>query len=120
MAVEAVLFDLDGTLLDTHDALLASFRHATREVLGPAADGLTEAQLMAKVGQPLDTQMWDFTDDQQTHDRLLEVYREHNNQVHDSMVKVFPGIPELLDALRAGGVPMGVVTSSATTWPCGG
>ncbi len=111
MAVEAVLFDLDGTLLDTHDALLASFRHATREVLGPAADGLTEDQLMAKVGQPLDTQMWDFTDDQQTHDRLLEVYREHNNQVHDSLVKVFPGIPELLDALRAAGVPMGVVTS---------
>lgn len=111
MAVDAVLFDLDGTLLDTHDALLASFRHATRTVLGPAAEELTEEQLMAKVGQPLDTQMWDFTDDQEIHDRLLEEYRAHNVQVHDSLVKVFPGIPELLETLRAAGVPMGVVTS---------
>lgn len=111
MAIEAVLFDLDGTLLDTHDALLASFRYATRRVLGPSAESLTEGQLMAKVGQPLDTQMWDFTDDQETHDRLLAVYRFHNNHVHDSLVRPFPGIAELLERLRAAGVPMGIVTS---------
>ena len=74
MTVSEVLFDLDGTLLDTHDALLASFRHATQTVLGPQAASMTEAQLMQKVGQPLDTQMWDFTDDQETHDRLLVEY----------------------------------------------
>ena len=32
--IHAVLFDLDGTLIDTYDMILASFRHATKTVLG--------------------------------------------------------------------------------------
>ena len=46
-ALRAILFDNDGTLVDTHDLLLASFRHATQEVLGHT---LPDEVLMAKVG----------------------------------------------------------------------
>ena len=53
--MQAVLFDLDGTLLDTHDLLLATFRYTARTVLREA---IPDERLMAKVGQPLNTQMW--------------------------------------------------------------
>ena len=109
--LKSVLFDLDGTLLDTHDLLLATFRFAVREVLGEAGEAIPDEVLMAKVGQPLVTQMWDFTDDEATHDELVRAYREHNALIHDDMVRAFPGAAQTLSALRDAGLRLGVVTS---------
>lgn len=103
-----VLFDLDGTLIDTYDIILASFRHTVRTVLGRE---LPDEVLMQKVGQPLVTQMWDFTDDQEIHDRLVDAYRAHNDIIHDERVAAFPGVTDALAQLAAMGCPMGVVTS---------
>lgn len=106
--VQAVLFDLDGTLLDTHDLLLATFRYATREVLDEV---ISDERLMAKVGQPLDVQMWDFTDDAAVHDELCRVYRAHNASIHDDMIRLFSGTVPMLERLKAAGLPLAVVTS---------
>ena len=106
--VRGVLFDLDGTLLDTQRLILVSFRHAVETVLGKS---MPDELLMAKVGQPLTVQMWDFTDDQEVHDELLAVYRDYNARVHDDLIRIFPGVPELLADLRETGLPFGVVTS---------
>ena len=106
--IHAVLFDLDGTLIDTYDMILASFRHATRTVLGKVVPDET---LMRKVGQPLAVQMWDFADGQAMHDELMGVYREHNERVHDELIRVFPGTAPALDRLKEMGAPLGVVTS---------
>lgn len=110
-----VLFDNDGTLIDTHDLILSSMRHATRTVLGEA---LPDAQLMAKVGQPLAVQMKDFSSDPAIQETLLAVYREHNHAHHDAMVRAFPGIEQCLSSLAAGGVKLGVVISKmhALAW----
>lgn len=106
--IKGVLFDLDGTLIDTYELILSSFRHATREVLGR---NIPDGVLMQKVGQPLTVQMWDFTDDQETHDTLLTTYRAHNESVHDDVVSAFPGVAETVRELRAAGMRLGVVTS---------
>lgn len=106
--IEAVLFDLDGTLLDTYDLILETFRYTVRAVLGHA---IPDEALMAKVGQPLNTQMWDFTDDAAVHEELCRVYRERNAVVHDDLIRVFPGTVPMLERLKEAGVPMGVVTS---------
>ncbi len=106
--VRGVLFDLDGTVLDTQELLLTTFRFAVRQVLG---EDLPDERLLAKVGQPLDAQMWDFTDDGTVHAELCRVYRTYNAQVHDGLVKVFPGTRETLMHLRAAGLPLGIVTS---------
>lgn len=106
--MKAVLFDLDGTLLDTYDLILASFRYATSAVLGTT---IPDDVLMRKVGQPLAVQMEDFTEDSVVQRELLRVYREHNALVHDDLVGVFPGTIPLLESLRSTGIPMGIVTS---------
>jgi pyrophosphatase PpaX len=46
---ETVLFDLDGTLIDSGGMILASFKHATREVLGV---DVPDEQILAAVGGP--------------------------------------------------------------------
>ena len=106
--MQAVLFDLDGTLLDTHDLLLATFRYTARTGLREA---IPDERLMAKVGQPLNTQMWDFTDDPAVHEELCRVYREYNAEVHDDMIRLFDGTVPMLERLKEAGLPLAVVTS---------
>ena len=107
-SIKAVLFDLDGTLLDTYELILTSFRHTMDEVLGKS---FPEEELMKKVGQPLETQMWDFTDDPAVHKRLLTVYRDYNHAVHDECVRAFDGVSAMLADVRERGLRVGVVTS---------
>ena len=106
--LRGILFDNDGTLVDTYELLLTSFRHATRVVLG---EQLPDEVLMARVGTPLAEQMKDFTDDPATQQELLRVYRAFNEERHDNVVRAFPGIADALAALQARGLKLGVVTS---------
>lgn len=107
--VRCVLFDLDGTLIDSVGLILASFRHATQTVLGTS---LTEEALMRNVGMPLLPQMEILAPGRG--EELCAVYREHNDAHHDAMLKAYPGVPEALEALRERGYRLGVVTSKGT------
>lgn len=105
---KAVLFDLDGTLVDTYDLILASQRYATRTVLGRV---ISDERLMSTVGTPLEDQMADYASGPAQTARLCEVYREHNARVHDQLIKCFDGIQEQMALLAVAAVPMGIVTS---------
>ena len=109
-STRAVLFDLDGTLLDTIGLILESFRHCTLLVLGKE---LPDDVLMRNIGIPLRVQMREFTDDPGQADEMLEVYRAHNGELHDRMVAAFPGTLEMLQGVAEMELPMGVVTSKA-------
>ncbi|MBE0477430.1 MAG: HAD-IA family hydrolase [Coriobacteriia bacterium] len=107
--LQGVLFDLDGTLINTVSLILSSFRYATERVLGQA---LPDPVLMRNVGVPLIDQMREF--DPERADELLRVYREHNAAHHDEMVVEYPGTEETLEWLRARRYPLAVVTSKGT------
>lgn len=109
-ALDAVLFDLDGTLLDTIPHILASFRHATKTVLGQT---LPDEVLIENVGVPLPQQMRMLTPDEATAERLLAAYREYNHATHDQMARLYDGTAEALEALSICGPPLGVVTSKS-------
>ena len=110
--LEAVLFDFDGTLANTIPHILASFQHATADILGEA---LPDSVLMHNVGIPLAQQMLELSEgDQEIADRLLISYRTFNHATHDEMATLFPGAVEVLSAIKAHGIPMGIVTSKGT------
>ncbi len=107
--LQAVIFDLDGTLIDTVDLIRISFRYATETVLGHA---LPDEITMANVGQPLATQFADMAPEHA--DELLRVYREFNSAHHDELARAYPGTLDVLRRLQSRGVPMGIVTSKGT------
>lgn len=106
---QAVLFDADGTLIDTHGLILASMRRVLNGLHGM---GLPDKELLRGVGTPLRDQMLHFAQgDEQLADQLMREYRDDNDLRHDSVVAAFPDTREALELLRAAGLPMGVVTS---------
>ena len=104
--IRAVLFDLDGTLIDTVGLILASMRHSTRQVLGKE---ISDDVLMGQVGLPLDVQMRGFSEEYA--DELMHVYREHNWAVHDDLIAEYSGTEMVLREVESRGLPMGIVTS---------
>ncbi len=110
--LKAVLFDFDGTLADTIPHILASFRHASGDVLGQV---LSDDVLLRDVGIPLAHQMLVLSHgDPDVADRLLASYRTFNHATHDEMVRLFPAAIEVLTTVRDHGLRMGVVTSKGT------
>ena len=106
---QAILFDGDGTLIDTEDIILASMRHTINEL---HSMGATDEALMAGVGTPLPDQMMVFAQgDQELADQLVREYRSHNDSIHDAAIHAFPDTREALELLREAGFRMGVVTS---------
>jgi pyrophosphatase PpaX len=101
-----VLFDLDGTVVDSGAIILASMRHATRAVLGIEA---SDAELMQAVGGPgLEAQMAAFAPDRV--DELVRVYRAHNEPLHDEL-EACEGMEDVIVRLHADGTRLGIVTA---------
>lgn len=106
MRYPVVLFDLDGTLIDSGSIIAASMRHATITVLGRE---IPDEQLMAAVGGPgLIAQMRSL--DESRVDELVEAYRLHNEPLHAEL-EPFAGIEDALGTLRREGRRLGIVTA---------
>lgn len=106
----AVLFDLDGTILDTTPLILASLRHATRTVLGQTPD---DAVLMRNFGRPLEESLSALAPnlDPVGFDEFCQQYLDHNAREHDRLVAMVPGVEPILAGLRQAGIPLAIVTS---------
>jgi len=110
MRIPVVLFDFDGTVVDSGPIILASMRHATETVLQRS---YTEQELMASVGGPgLEAQMEVFGPGRV--EELVRVYRAHNEPLHETL-EIFLGIEDLLIGLRDEGRTLGLVTAERRT-----
>ena len=105
---DPVVFDLDGTVVDTVELIVESFRFATRTVLGEV---LPDDVIIAGVGQPLMFQMERLSEEHAQ--ELCNVYREYNHRRHDELIRGYDGVAELLEGLKAANRRLGIVTSNS-------
>ncbi|MFV9635974.1 HAD-IA family hydrolase [Mycobacterium neumannii] len=106
---QLVIFDLDGTLTDSAQGIVSSFRHALGSVGAVVPDGDLAGMI---IGPPMHHTLrglglGDRTDD------AIETYRNDYRTRGWAMNRVFDGIPALLTDLRAAGVRLAVATSKA-------
>ena len=107
MRFPVVLFDLDGTVVDSGGMILASMRHATRTVLSRE---IPDAELMAAVGGPgLEQQMRGLGPAESVAE-LIRVYREHNEPLHDEL-HFCVGMDDVLVRLKDEGRRLGIVSA---------
>lgn len=104
----AVLFDLDGTLIDTVELILSSARYAFADRDGPRP---TDAEWSTGLGTPLVTQFREWARDEDEVRHLVSRYREFQLANHDNLTRPYAGMREALDELRAAGFQLGIVTS---------
>jgi len=102
------LFDLDGTLIDSIELILRSYRHTMRLHRGhePSDD-----VWMQGLGTPLWVQFRHFTEDPAEIEAMVATYRAYNLAHHDELVRPYAGVVEAVLALRDQGKTLGLVTS---------
>jgi pyrophosphatase PpaX len=106
----AVLFDLDGTLLDTIELLLSSVRHAFRNRTSRVP---TTEEWIAGIGTPLGSQMRVYATDEDDLAQLIESYRDYQRAHHDRLTRAYDDVLDTVATLHARGHPMAIVTSKA-------
>jgi pyrophosphatase PpaX len=106
--IDAVLFDLDGTLIDSIGLILASYRHTMAEHRRPP---VPDSEWMSGVGTPLRVQLGPWAESPEDLQVLIATYRAYNLANHDRMITAFPGIVDVVRAIRARGLRTAVVTS---------
>jgi pyrophosphatase PpaX len=103
----AVLFDLDGTLVDTVPFILAAVRHAFEG----AGRCPTDAEWIAGIGTPLRAQLASFARRPEDVEPLFERYRAFWLEHHDARTRPFPGAVDVVAGLAGRGHPVGIVTA---------
>lgn len=105
MSIRTILFDLDGTLIDTNELIIASFNHTFNHYnLSYTREEINEFN-----GPPLKDTFINI--DPERAGEMIAVYRKHNLAEHDKYVKAFPGVIETLEVLRSQHIKLGVVTT---------
>ena len=106
MRYPVVLFDLDGTVIDSGSIILASMRHAAKTVLGRE---IPDEQLVAAVGGPGLVEQMRILDADRV-DELVECYRAHNEPLHSDLTEC-AGMTDALTTLKQQGRRLGIVTA---------
>lgn len=108
MALTTFLFDLDGTLIDSIELILRSYRHTMRTHRGTEPP---DSVWMEGLGTPLWVQFRHWTDDEVEIRAMVETYREYNLAHHDELVRPYDGVVAQVRRLHEDGKVLGLVTS---------
>ncbi len=108
MTLPALLFDLDGTVVDSIELIVQAAEHAYAGRDGPRP---TRAEWLALIGTPLAPMLRRWAHDEDDLKFLWDRYREFQVANHDRLVTPYPGVVELIRRLHARGHAMAIVSS---------
>ena len=103
-----VLFDLDGTLVDSVRLILDSYHHTM------AVHGLpprTDTHWLRGLGTPIRAQFRQWAETPEQLDALVATYRSYNSRYHDERITPYPGVVDMVLALRQAKLRTALVTS---------
>ena len=103
-----VLFDLDGTLVDSIELIVTAALNAFASRPGPSP---SEAEIRNTIGRPLPTTFGPWLVDDNDLPFLISKYREYQLEHHDRLTSAYDGIVDAVASLDAAGCQMGIVTS---------
>jgi phosphoglycolate phosphatase len=106
---KTIVFDLDGTLVDSLPDIIASFQYGFASMGLPAPE---DAAVRALIGQPLEAMYAHFAPAHAP--QLCVVYREHYARNFVNRSRPFPGVVELLRTLRERGYALAIATTKRT------
>jgi len=107
----AVLFDLDGTLIDSSQGIIASVRYALRKV--DPRDPPGPEDILLEVGKPLELILRDlgYQTDEAGTEMFVDTYRAHYAEHFKDQLKLYPGVDETLQILKDSGLRQALVTT---------
>ena len=104
---DTVLFDFDGTIMNTNNVILMSWQHTFQTLENRKED---ESRLVRTFGEPLEVTMRKFFPDIPV-DESIEIYRSFHRDNFGDLITLFPGMNELLSEVKSRGYKTGLVTS---------
>ncbi len=105
--INTVLFDFDGTIMDTNSVIMQSWQHTFRAVEGKERP---EEEIIGTFGEPLYVTMEKLLP-QISVEEGAKIYRSFHHDNFIELIGIFPGILELLEELKTRGYKTGIVTS---------
>ncbi|GAB6180131.1 pyrophosphatase PpaX [Desulfotomaculum defluvii] len=108
MKIKTILFDLDGTLLDSLPLIRSTYKKVFEEMKLPWCNG----EVMKCIGLPLVDIGRKFAGAER-HKDFFSLYQHHYAIEHDAQTRAYPDTLEMLENLRQRGLRMGVVTSKS-------
>ena len=94
---KAILFDLDGTLLNTDLLIKKSFIHTFKKYKPDYT--LSEEELLSFLGPSLKNTFSRYVENNQV-DELIQYYRDYNHKHHEDFVTIYPNVKEMLEYLK--------------------
>jgi pyrophosphatase PpaX len=99
------IFDIDGTLTSTNELIFASFNHVTKKYLGRTYN---DKEIIALFGPTEDVILKKWMGE--NYDKAREDYYDFYEKNHIRMADIFPGIEEILGAIKSKNLPLGIFT----------
>lgn len=109
--IDTILFDFDGTVMDTNDVIINSWQHTYRTLENREED---VANIVKTFGEPLEITMQKLFPDVPI-EESVRVYRSYHRDNFGELISICPGMKELLQELKKQQYKTGLVTSRLKT-----